>query len=149
MALCIWLFNLTVPLFDRFVVFPWIHVIWKPWNWITILSCHLLHRSTVPFPLTCCNRVAVTHGAPSSPRRITVPPCRRRTETRQRHIAVHLRTWHTSLHTWQLSLISLFILTVWRNFTIWSIAKNNHDYFNEFSKRTMGLFYKHFTIVRN
>ena len=76
-------------------------------------------------------------------RRASVPPpCRLvaavSTDKTHWHTSVHSRTWHISPRTWHLSIIPLPRDTVCRNFTIWSVAKNSHDNFNKFTRRTIG-----------
>ena len=70
------------------------------------------------------------------------PPCRLvaavSTDKTHWHTSVHSRTWHISPRTWHLSIIPLPRDTVCRNFTIWSVAKNSHDNFNKFTRRTIG-----------
>ena len=146
----------TVPLFHYPSVPTFRHVIRRPCHRPTITPSHLPHHSTVPPATNMPNRVAVRPGATPCHHRATVPPachllhhrntvppgalpchlmihcatssatmppCRRLTYTTHRHTYVHPRTWLLSI---------IPPNTVWRNFTIWSVAKNRNDYYPMF-----------------
>ena len=84
---------------------------------VTVSPLDLVHhRTTVPPGAPPCDLVRL---------HVTVTPCRRLTDTTHRHTYVHPRTWHLSIIPPD---------TVWRNFTIWSVAKNSNDYFTMFKK---------------
>ena len=133
--------HFTVAPIHRHSVPPCRHVTRRPSHRAIIPPCH--------FPPTYCNRFAVTPGAlpchhcatvqPGAPPwhlSFTVPPFRRSTDTTHRHTSVHPRTWHTSRRTWQMSIIPPD--TVWRNFTIWSVAKIAMTTLMGFFRKTMG-----------
>ena len=100
-------------------------------------TCHQHAATVLPWHLVrCCDTwcAAVTPGAPPCHRTAVPAPYRHDTST-------YIRTFtHLAYFTTHLTAVnhnSVHPDTVWRNLTIWYVAKNSHDYFTGFSRRTI------------
>ena len=105
-------------------------------------TCHQHAASVLPWHLVrCCDTwcAAVTPGTPAwhlVRHRATVPSCHRHIDTTSAYLHTPTHLEYFTTHLTAVNHNSVHPDTVWRNLTIWYVAKNSHDYLTGFSRRT-------------